>query len=189
VLVGPIYMLTTRTSSPFIPKSVFLGYSSLPKGYKCLDHESGRVYISCDVIFDEHVFLFHRDSPHSDLPSHPNLRNMHPDNSSINLGHDHMLVRLHANPLVAENLAPVSCSGSAPGQQQQQPLISESAASALLLRQRQLLWNPLVSMRRHLQWRVARNLRLLLVRPDLLANLCMSPMTMIHLRQLLIHMI
>jgi hypothetical protein len=37
---------------------VFLGYSSLHKGYKCLDMEMGHVYISHDVIFDEAVFHF-----------------------------------------------------------------------------------------------------------------------------------
>jgi hypothetical protein len=36
----------------------FLGYSNLHKGYKCLDFQSGRVYISRDVIFDEEVFPF-----------------------------------------------------------------------------------------------------------------------------------
>ena len=36
----------------------FLGYSNLHKGYKCLDIQSGRVYISSDVIFDEGVFPF-----------------------------------------------------------------------------------------------------------------------------------
>jgi hypothetical protein len=36
----------------------FLGYSNLHKGYKCLDIQSGRVYISRDVIFDEGVFPF-----------------------------------------------------------------------------------------------------------------------------------
>jgi hypothetical protein len=36
---------------------VFLGYSSLHKGYKCLHVPSNRVYISRDVIFDENVFL------------------------------------------------------------------------------------------------------------------------------------
>jgi hypothetical protein len=37
---------------------IFLGYSSIHKGYKCLDQDSGRVYISQDVIFDEAVFPF-----------------------------------------------------------------------------------------------------------------------------------
>ena len=36
----------------------FLGYSNLHKGYKCLDIQSGRVYISRDVIFDEENFPF-----------------------------------------------------------------------------------------------------------------------------------
>jgi hypothetical protein len=36
----------------------FLGYSNLQKGYKCLDITTGRVYISCGVIFDENVFPF-----------------------------------------------------------------------------------------------------------------------------------
>jgi hypothetical protein len=35
---------------------VFLGYSSLHKGYKCLDPDSDRVYISRDAIFDENIF-------------------------------------------------------------------------------------------------------------------------------------
>lgn len=35
---------------------VFIGYSALHKGYKCLDIDTGRVYISRDVIFDEGVF-------------------------------------------------------------------------------------------------------------------------------------
>jgi histone deacetylase 1/2 len=37
---------------------VFLGFSNLHKGYKCLDPKDGRVYISRDVIFDEHIFPF-----------------------------------------------------------------------------------------------------------------------------------
>ena len=42
----------------------FLGYSSMHKGYKCLDIYTGRVYISRDVVFDEGVFPF--------LQLHPN---------------------------------------------------------------------------------------------------------------------
>jgi len=37
---------------------VFLGYSNLHKGFKCLDAKEGRVYISRDVVFDETIFPF-----------------------------------------------------------------------------------------------------------------------------------
>lgn len=37
---------------------VFLGYSSLHKGFKCLEPKTGRIYISRDVVFDEDVFPF-----------------------------------------------------------------------------------------------------------------------------------
>ena len=39
-------------------KCVFLGYSPLHKGYKCLHVPSNRVYISRDVVFNELVFSF-----------------------------------------------------------------------------------------------------------------------------------
>jgi histone deacetylase 1/2 len=39
-------------------RCVFLGYSNLHKGFKCLEPSTGRVYISHDVVFDEHVFPF-----------------------------------------------------------------------------------------------------------------------------------
>ena len=46
-------------------KCVFLGYSSLHKGYKCLRVPTNRVYISRDVVFDENVFPFRA------LPTNP----------------------------------------------------------------------------------------------------------------------
>jgi hypothetical protein len=41
----------------FLP-CLFLGYSPLHKGYKCLHLPTGRVYISRDVIFNESSFPF-----------------------------------------------------------------------------------------------------------------------------------
>ena len=37
---------------------MFLGYSTIHKGVKCLDVSTDRVYISRDVVFDESVFPF-----------------------------------------------------------------------------------------------------------------------------------
>jgi hypothetical protein len=51
---------------------VFIGYSSLHKGYKCLDMDTGLVYLSRDVIFDEGIFL----SQILHLPLHNNPRAM-----------------------------------------------------------------------------------------------------------------
>jgi hypothetical protein len=53
----------TRPYSPhkLSPRSktcVFLGYSSVYKGYKCLDLSTNRIYVSRHVIFDETAFPF-----------------------------------------------------------------------------------------------------------------------------------
>jgi len=48
----------TRKLSFRSTKCAFLGYSSMHKGFKCLDISSGRLYISRDVIFDENIFPF-----------------------------------------------------------------------------------------------------------------------------------
>src|SRR3954467_73999 len=44
---------------------VFLGYSNLHKGYKCLEISTGRIYISRDVIFDETLFPFSKLHPNA----------------------------------------------------------------------------------------------------------------------------
>jgi histone deacetylase 1/2 len=44
---------------------VFLGYSNLHKGFKCLEISSGRVYISRDVVFDENEFPFSKLHPNA----------------------------------------------------------------------------------------------------------------------------
>jgi hypothetical protein len=45
---------------------VFLGYSNLHKGFKCLEPTTGRIYVSRDVVFDEFVYPF--------AQLHPNAR-------------------------------------------------------------------------------------------------------------------
>ena len=57
---------------------VFLGYSPLHKGYKCLHIPTNRVYISRDVVFDETVFpsstlTSSTDTPVTELHSFPVL--------------------------------------------------------------------------------------------------------------------
>ena len=39
---------------------MYLGRSAFHKGYLCLDKESGKIYVSQHVIFDEMTFPFHK---------------------------------------------------------------------------------------------------------------------------------
>ena len=122
---------------------VFLGYSGLHKGYKCLDMDSGRIYISRDVIFDETKF------PFSNIPSSNVAPNM--DSSSINLNTNHIHIFpgnfMHAaenpgailmeapttavpDPAQAASQPGTGASGSPPGTPRQQPLPQSSPADA-----------------------------------------------------------
>lgn len=47
-----------RTNLPLEPKSVFLGYPYVIKGYKVLNLESNTIYISRDIVFYEHIFPY-----------------------------------------------------------------------------------------------------------------------------------
>jgi hypothetical protein len=77
-----------------LKKCVFLGYSSLYKGYKCLHVPSNRVYISRDVIFYENVFPF---------VNMPNSHNLPPVSESSLLSADHFMDVAHSLPLLADH--------------------------------------------------------------------------------------
>lgn len=47
-------------------RCLFLGYSSIHKGYKCLLPSTNRIYISRDAIFNENVFPFSQIYPSAD---------------------------------------------------------------------------------------------------------------------------
>jgi transposase InsO family protein len=65
--------LRPYNSNKLQPRSircVFLGYSPIHKGYKCLHISSGRVYISRDVVFEEKIFPFNiGPTPHVPAPT------------------------------------------------------------------------------------------------------------------------
>ena len=58
-------LYNTRKLSFRSTRCVFLGYSSLHKGFKCLEPSTGRVYISRNVVFDESVYPFESLHPNA----------------------------------------------------------------------------------------------------------------------------
>jgi len=93
---------------------VFLGYSNMNKGFKCLDPKEGRVYISCDVVFDEHVFPFASLHPNagarlrSELALLPDvLKNPSPDFGDANLHDQRLLSPASTNVLSSPGAARV----------------------------------------------------------------------------------
>jgi hypothetical protein len=61
---GLIFAPTTKKKLEFCSKEcVFLGYSNIRKGFKCLDVSTGCIYISRDVAFDESIFPFAKLHP------------------------------------------------------------------------------------------------------------------------------
>jgi hypothetical protein len=48
-----VHLQRARKSDPHARKCIFVGYSSVKKGYKCYDPQSQRIYIFRDILFDE----------------------------------------------------------------------------------------------------------------------------------------
>ncbi|KAM2882470.1 hypothetical protein COP2_015447 [Malus domestica] len=77
-------------------KCVFMGYSSSQKGYKCYNPHTGKLVVSRDVRFDEHVPFFNNHSPNSsqgeslmDIFPLPTLAEIHTDTPPYHPISDH----------------------------------------------------------------------------------------------------
>jgi hypothetical protein len=90
---------------------VFLGYSNLHKGFKCLDVAEGWVYISRDVVFDEIVYPFSKLNPNAG--SHLRSEVLLPLDSQPCFSGDEFLddsiANVHTNPVATNPL----CSNAA----------------------------------------------------------------------------
>jgi hypothetical protein len=105
---------------------VFLGYSSIHKGFKCLD-PTPRVYISRDIVFNEAIFPFEKlhdnagrrlQKEISLLP--PTLLNPNTD-TGVNYTNDHVLNSPNALVFSGEevNLSREQIAGSSTGMEHQ----------------------------------------------------------------------
>lgn len=49
---------------------IFLGYSPFHRGFKCLDLQSNRVFISRHILFDDRIFRFSNSNPNTSNSNH-----------------------------------------------------------------------------------------------------------------------
>uniref|UniRef100_A0A2N9H307 Uncharacterized protein n=1 Tax=Fagus sylvatica TaxID=28930 RepID=A0A2N9H307_FAGSY len=92
---SPCALLGERTS--FNTWHSRLGYNIRHKGYKCFHIPSSRLYISCDVVFQESLFPF--KIPTSPLPLHESVITSPPTQLSILGPHQSLIQPLHSTGL------------------------------------------------------------------------------------------
>lgn len=138
---------------------VFLGYTSSYKGYLCLDIISGRIYITCHVIFNETTFSFpNNPSPVSStslsivpiipIPINNPLSNPRPTTTTTNFVHHpplppsppqinpiHPLTSPSTSPLISSSLisSPLSSTEPSPSSSDTSPSPTTIASSYLPL--------------------------------------------------------
>jgi len=88
-------------------KCVFLGYSHVHKGFECLDPAEGRIYISWDVGFDEHIFPFASLHPNAGARLRGEIALLHPSLLSPNASFGDAFFRdQYTSPPVTTNILP-----------------------------------------------------------------------------------
>ena len=65
MFVLSILLLLDKTSFQPKPRSVFLGYSRLQRGYRCYSPDTHRYFVSANVTFFENAFMFPINHPPS----------------------------------------------------------------------------------------------------------------------------